>query len=198
MLTIAITGGIGSGKSAVTDYLTEKGYTVIDADKMARELTAPGGKAMPYILEHFGSEYVSSDGGMNRVAMRDLVYKNPEAKKLLEEGTTKVVISDIEKIKEQAAARGDSLMFFDIPLLFEQHQEGNYDLVWVVTADRNLRLERIMKRDGISSDIADLIIDSQEDEAYKAAKAEVVIENNGTFDELYQLINNALKDADKK
>jgi len=57
MITIAITGGIGSGKSVLTDYLTEKGYTVIDADKMSREMTSAGGKAMPYILEHFGVAY---------------------------------------------------------------------------------------------------------------------------------------------
>ena len=125
MITIAITGGIGSGKSTVTDYLTEKGYTVIDADAMSRAMTAAGGKAMPYIREHFGPDYINADGSLNRVAMRDLVFRNPKYKAVLEEGTTKVVLEDIEKIKEEKRAAGEKAIFFDIPLLFETHQEKN-------------------------------------------------------------------------
>ena len=129
MINIAITGGIGSGKSTVTDYLIEKGYTVIDADAMSRAMTAAGGKAMPYIREHFGPDYINEDGSLNRVAMRDLVFRNPKYKAILEEGTTKVVLEDIEKIKAEKSKAGEKALFFDIPLLFETHQEDNYDLI---------------------------------------------------------------------
>ena len=95
MLTIAITGGIGSGKTQVTNYLSEKGYTVLDADVIAREITAPGGKAITDIIEIFGPEYIREDGSMNRDRMRALVYDNPEAKRKLEECTTRVVQKDI-------------------------------------------------------------------------------------------------------
>ena len=98
MITIAITGGIGSGKSEVTNYLISKGYTVVDADKMSREMTSAGGKAIPYIREHFGPAFILEDGSLNRAAMRDLVFRDPSKKKLLEEGTTKVVLADIEAI----------------------------------------------------------------------------------------------------
>ena len=101
MITIAVTGGIGSGKTEVTNYLISKGFTVVDADKMSREMTSAGGKAIPFIIENFGQSFILEDGSMDRAAMRDLVFKHPEKKKLLEEGTTKVVLEDIEAIKKE-------------------------------------------------------------------------------------------------
>jgi dephospho-CoA kinase len=193
MKTIAITGGIGSGKSELTDYLTQLGYTVVDADRMSREMTGPGGKAMPYILEHFGPDFILPDGSLDRAAMRDLVFRNPAKKKLLEEGTTKVVLEDIEQIKKEREDRGDSALFFDIPLLFETGTQDDYDLIWVVTAPYEVRRERVMKRDGIGSEIIDLIMDTQEDEYKKASKADFVIVNDGTIDELRAAVDDALK-----
>ena len=192
MITIAITGGIGSGKSTVTDYLTEKGYTVIDADAMSRAMTAAGGKAMPYIREHFGPDYINKDGSLNRVAMRDLVFRNPKYKAILEEGTTKVVLEDIEKIRQEKSKAGEKALFYDIPLLFETHQEDNYDLIWVVTADRELRKERVMKRDGTDAEIVDLMIGSQAEEDVRISKASTVLSNNGTVEDLHAEIDRAL------
>ena len=192
MITIAITGGIGAGKSTVTDHLISKGWTVIDADKMSREMTGPGGKAMPYILEHFGPDFINEDGSLNRAAMRDLVFQEPKYKAVLEEGTTKVVLEDIEKIKLEKAASGERALFFDIPLLFETHQEGSYDQVWVVTADYEIRKKRIMARDGIEPSIIDLIMDSQSEEDRKVRNADLVFYNNGSIGELTAEVDNAL------
>lgn len=194
MITIAITGGIGSGKSTVTDHLLSCGYTVIDADRMAREMTASGGKAMPYILEHFGPDFINDDGSLNRTAMRNLVFQDPRYKKILEEGTTNVVIADIESIRQEREAAGDSILFFDIPLLFENHQEENYDQVWVVTADRDIRAARVMKRDNIDPSIIDLIMDSQEDEDRKISGATHVLCNNGTVEELLEAVDSVLRE----
>ena len=192
MITIAVTGGIGAGKSTVTDYLISKGYTVIDADKMSREMTGPGGKAMPYILEHFGPDFIKEDGSLDRGKMRDLVFQEPKYKAILEEGTTKVVLEDIEKIKEEKASDGEKALFFDIPLLFETHQEGNYDQVWVVTADLDLRKQRVMARDNIDPAIIDLIIGSQADENKKTSSADVILINNGTIEELLKEVDYVL------
>lgn len=192
MITIAVTGGIGAGKSTVTDHLIELGYTVIDADKMSRDMTAAGGKAMPYIFKHFGPDYINPDGSLNRAAMRDLVFRNPKAKAVLEEGTTKVVIQDIEKIKAEKAAQGEKALFFDIPLLFEMHQEDRYDQIWVVTADRELRKERVAKRDNIYPEVIELMISSQTEEDFKTQKADVVLNNNGTIAELEAAVDAAL------
>lgn len=193
MITIAITGGIGSGKTQVTDYLISKGFTVVDADKMSREMTAPGGKAMPYILEHFGPSFILEDGSLDRAAMRDLVFRDPSWKSVLEEGTTKVVLEDIEAIRKEKAENNEKALFFDIPLLFETGSEDDYDAVWVVTADYELRKNRIMERDGIDSSLIDLIMDSQEGEDRKVRLADNVIYNNGTFDELRESVDRVLK-----
>ena len=192
MITIAITGGIGAGKTTVTEHLISKGYTVIDADKMSREMTGPGGKAMPYILEHFGRDFINSDGSLNRGAMRDLVFQEPKYKAILEEGTTKVVLEDIEKIKQEKASSGEKALFFDIPLLFETHQEEKYDQVWVVTADYEIRKSRVMERDKIEPSIIDLIMDSQSEEERKVESADVVFKNNGTIEELTAEVDRVL------
>ena len=193
MINIAITGGIGSGKTEVTNYLISKGYTVVDADRMSREMTAAGGKAMPYILEHFGPSFVLEDGSLDRAAMRDLVFRDPSWKQVLEEGTTKVVLEDIEAIKKERAAKNDKALFFDIPLLFETGTEDDYDAVWVVTADYEVRKKRVMERDGIDSTLIDLIMDSQEGEDKKVRLADNVIYNNGTLEELRESVDRVLK-----
>ena len=193
MITIAITGGIGSGKTQVTNYLTSKGFTVVDADKMSREMTSAGGKAIPYIREHFGPSFIKEDGSLDRAKMRDLVFRDPSKKKLLEEGTTKVVLEDIENIKKESAARNIKALFFDIPLLFETGSEDDYDAVWVVTADYEIRKNRVMARDGIDPAIIDLIMDSQEGEDEKVRLADHVIYNNGTLDELREAVDVTLR-----
>ena len=193
MRTIAVTGGIGSGKTEVTNIIRSLGFTVIDADAMAREMTSAGGKAMPYIIEHFGPDFVNSDGSLNRAAMRDLVFRDPEKKALLEDGTTKVVLSDIEAIRKEKEEHGEKALFFDIPLLFETGTEGDYDLVWVVTADYDIRAARIMERDGIDAAMAELIMGSQESEESKAQRADTVIVNNGSLEELETKVENAVK-----
>ena len=193
MITIAITGGIGSGKTEVTNYLISRGYTVVDADKMSREMTSAGGKAIPYIREHFGPAFIMEDGSLDRAAMRDLVFRDPAKKKLLEEGTTKVVLEDIESIKKERAACNDKALFFDIPLLFETGSEDDYDAVWVVTADYEIRKARIMARDKIDTAIIDLIMDSQEGEDKKASMTDKVIYNNGSVEELRTTVDGVLK-----
>ena len=193
MITIAITGGIGSGKTQVTNYLISKGFTVVDADRMSREMTSAGGKAMPYIMEHFGPSFIMDDGSLNRAAMRDLVFRHPDKKALLEEGTTKVVLEDIETIKRERAARNDKALFFDIPLLFETGSEDDYDAVWVVTADYEIRKNRVMARDGIDPAIIDLIMDSQEGEERKVQLADQVIYNNGTLEDLRDAVDSTLR-----
>ena len=158
-------------------------------------MTAPGGKAMPYILEHFGPSFILEDGSLDRAAMRDLVFRDPSWKSVLEEGTTKVVLEDIEAIKKERAASNDKALFFDIPLLFETGSEDDYDAVWVVTADYDLRKNRVMARDGIDPSIIDLIMDSQDGEEKKVQLADHVSYNNGTLDELRESVDAVLRSS---
>lgn len=193
MLNIAITGGIGSGKSRVTKILRTLGYLVIDADEISKSITSPGGKAIPFIREAFGEEYLNPDGSMDREKMRELVFKDPGKKALLESGTTEVVIKDMEVIKSQAQSSGEDAVFYDIPLLYENDLSGDYDAVWVVTADPDIRAERVMERDGISREDFDRIMDLQFEDDSRVEKADHVIYNNGTLSELKRSVIDALE-----
>lgn len=194
MLKIGITGGIGSGKTTLTNYLENKGYIVIDADKMSREYTSSGGKAIPYIIRKFGEEYILPDGSMDRAKMRDLVFTNPEAKRILEEGTTNIVIKDINNIINRKQGSGEKIMFFSVPLLFEKKMENDYDQIWAVTADREIKKERVKLRDKIDDKIIDLIISTQAEEDVIISKSDVVIYNNGTLREMYKFVDKLLMD----
>lgn len=195
MITVAITGGIGSGKSTVTEYLISLGFIVVDADAISRQITAPGGDAIPYIREHFGSSYILEDGSMDREAMRNLVYADPKALEVLEKGTTDAVIKRIDKIKSDALDSGSKVIFFDIPLLFEKNQQDNYDFVWLITADYNTRLKRVMLRDKIDRESIEKIMRVQKTDDLKKKEADIIVSNDGTLDELYTSIDKILKNC---
>ena len=192
MIKIGITGGIGAGKTTATDYLKSRGYTVVDADEISREITSSGGKAIPYIVSKFGSEFVLPDGSMDRAKMRDLVFNNPEAKTILENGTTKVVIEDIKQIIIDREKAGDKVVFFSIPQLFENNMENEYDEIWAVSADREIKKKRIKSRDNIDDNIIDLIISIQAEEEYINSKSDVIIFNNGSVKDLHAHIDKLL------
>lgn len=193
MLKIAITGGIGSGKSTACKYIESKGYTVIDADAMARAVTASGGKAIPYIRAHFGDEYILEDGSMDRAKIRNLVFDDPSAMAILEEGTTKVVIEDIGRIIEESKSKDVRALFFEIPLLFETGSREDYDQVWVITANLETRIERVKQRDKLERAQIEKIINSQISEQKRLDLADEIIYNNEVADEMKYHIDELLQ-----
>lgn len=193
MYRIAITGGIGSGKTAVTDYLESKGYTVIDTDKLSHEITAPGGKSIPYILEHFGSEYIAPDGSLNRAKMRELVYNNPEQMAVLEYGTTRVIIEDTNNIIRECEERGDTVVFVAIPLLFEKGNTEDYDMIWSVIADLDIRLERVKNRDNFDEAMIRNIFSIQATDEERIARSTDIIDNSSSLENLYSQIDKLIQ-----
>lgn len=194
MIRIAITGGIGSGKTAVTDYLEAKGFLIIDTDKMSHDMTAPGGKAIPYIREHFGEAFIAPDGSMDRKKMRDQVYQDPESMKVLEQGTTEVIVADTKKLIGEYEEEGAPCVFIAIPLLFETgYSASDYDTIWSVTAPKELRLERVMKRDGLPRNMVERIMDKQVSDETRAEKSDELIENAGNLEELRDRIDTLLQ-----
>lgn len=192
-MKIAVTGGIGSGKTAVTDYLSSKGYTVIDADQIAHQITAPGGKAIPYIRNHFGDDFIREDGSMDRDKMRERVYGNPDQLRLLEEGTTKAVIRVVEDRVRECRDRGDKVVFLAIPLLFETGSAGDYDAVWSVVADNNVRIRRVMERDRLTEEMVRKIMSRQVSDDVRRAGSSDIIDNSGTLAELHSQVDHLLQ-----
>ena len=193
MLNIAITGGIGSGKTEVSNYLRSLGYTVIDADAISRAMTAEGGKALPLIRAKFGDQLFNEDGSLNRAAVRKMIYNDPVKKTLYESCTTKLVLEDIAAIREQSEESGEEIIFYDIPLLFETGTEGEYDAVWDVITDVEIRKRRIKERSGLDDATIERIMSKQSSDSEKIEKADYVIYNNGTLDDLHSATETALK-----
>lgn len=194
MIVIVITGGIGSGKTAVTDYLISKGYKVIDTDLMAHEITSKNGKAISYIRDVFGEEYILKDGSMNREKIRKLVYQDESKKKLLEKGTTDIIISDTKKMIEDYRKKGLEILFVAIPLFFENGGENEkyFDKIWLVCSDMEKRLKRIKKRDNLDEYMIKKIMEKQMPDKDKEIKSDVVIKNSGTIEELHRKIDSLL------
>lgn len=193
MLRIAVTGGIGSGKTAVTDYLESKGYPVIDADRISRAMTASGGKAIPEIRRLFGDEFIKKDGSMDRDKMRSLVYNNEVAMKKLEECTTKVVIRDINELLDKLEAKNEPIVFIAAPLLFEQGgSSDDYDAVWLVVADEEIKINRIFLRDSLDKDSVSAIMERQLSDGEKTKLSTDILENNDSLESLYDRVDDLL------
>lgn len=192
MLRIAITGGIGSGKTAITSYLEQKGYTIVDADVISREMTGPGGCAIERIIEVFGPDIASIDNGLNRDFVRDLVFSNTEYKLKFEAIVTKSVIEAVNRILKGYELSKKDVVFVAAPLLFEYDMQDDYDAVWVVVADENTRIKRVSERDRLDTDIITRIIDSQLSDDDKCALATDIIENNSTIDDLKAAVDKLL------
>ena len=152
---VGITGGIGSGKSAVTDYLETKGITVVDADKAARVVVEPGTSGLAAIAEHFGHDILLPDATLNRAALRKVVFDNPDERKVLE-GITHPRIR--EEIARQLSEAGSPYVVLASPLLLESGQSSFADYVVVVDVPESVQLSRTMTRDNNSEQLVRSII----------------------------------------
>ena len=180
---VAITGGIGSGKTAVSDLLKQHGAAIVDTDVIARELTAASGAAMPALTEAFGRSIVAGDGSMDRAAMRALAFSDPNARLRLEAVLHPRIRA--EAARQVAAAKAPYAVLV-VPLLVES--KAAYaeliDRTTVVDCPEPLQLERAMRRSGLSQTEAERILGSQASRADRLALADDVIVNDSTLDAL--------------
>ncbi|MBQ6900475.1 MAG: dephospho-CoA kinase [Firmicutes bacterium] len=194
MKIIGLTGGIGTGKSTVSAYLKEKGCVILDADKMSRQLTAPGGDALPAIRRTFGDEVFYDDGTLDRKKLGSIVFNDADKLKALEEITTqKVVEQTIDGLVRLRKASYNGIVIIDAPLLFECGMQVLAEENWLVTAGLKVRIERIIKRDGLDrQSILDRINNQMNDEE-KMTMADYVIDNSGNLESLYQQIDKLIE-----
>jgi dephospho-CoA kinase len=184
MLVVGLTGNIGSGKSTVAQMLSERGATIIDADVLARRAVEAGTAAYERIVARWGSEIVAPDGQLDRAALRRVVFADHEQ---LEE-LNQIVHPEVERLRnrlvEQARKRGDRVVICDIPLLFERHMTDRVDRIVLVDSHRAIRLERLVKDRGLRETEAMDMIAAQMPAELKRARADYVIDNDGTLTQL--------------
>lgn len=177
-LRLGLTGGIGSGKSTVGQILASLGAALIDADQISREVTGPGGAAMPAIQSTFGGAYVDASGALDRTRMRQLAFSQPEARSQLEAIVHPLVALHSQQRIQQAIQSGAPLIVHDIPLLAESGRWARQlDAVVVVDCTADIQIERVMQRSGLSADAVRGIIASQATRTARRAVADVVIAN---------------------
>ena len=183
--TFAITGGSGAGKSTVSDGFRRLGVYVSDVDKAARAVVRKGGKCLAELEDSFGSGIIDSEGGLDRAAMAAIAFSDAESLKRLNEITHKYIF---EYIKEELDSVPDAICAVDGAVIIGSPVMSLCRSVVLVTADRDTRIERIMRRDGISRQLAEKRISAQKDDAFYAVHADHIIENNGDEDRLGEQI----------
>ncbi|WP_321149559.1 dephospho-CoA kinase [Aeromonas jandaei] len=178
MYVVAITGGIGSGKTTIANQFAELGIDVVDADVIAREVVEPGTPALEAIADHFGPDVITPDGQLDRRRLRERVFSDPSAKAWLNALLHPLIRSEMQR---QCAAARSPYSLLVVPLLVENKLTGLANRVLVVDVDEATQIERTCHRDGVTSEQAKAIIAAQASRSERLAAADDVIENgNGS------------------
>lgn len=182
MLRLGLTGGIGSGKSEVARLLSSYGAVLIDSDRIAREVVEPGTPGLAAVVAEFGPGVLTADGALDRPKLGGIVFGDPGRLKALNAIVHPLVRARSAEL--EAAAGGDTIVVHDVPLLVENGMTGLFDLVLVVDASSETRLDRLVKRRGMERDEALARMAAQADRDERLAAADLVIDNDGPLEKL--------------
>ncbi|MDI6710608.1 MAG: dephospho-CoA kinase [Bacillota bacterium] len=183
MKLIGLTGDAGSGKSTVARLLAELGAAVIDADRLARAVVAPGSPGLAAVAARFGPSYLTPGGELDRAQLGDLVFNDPEAHRVLDEILLPPITRAIEDEIARLERESTDVAVLDAPRLLEARLDRLVDEVWVVTADEPVKVARLAAR-GVPADRARRILANQIPQAEKVRHAHRVIDNNGSLTDL--------------
>ena len=188
MKIVGLTGGISSGKSTVSSYLKQLKIPVIDADEVARKVVEPNSQGAIEIRKTFGSDVFEEDGSLNRQRLGALIFSNAENRQKLDDLLQPLIkIMILDEIEEHRQ-KGENMIVLDLPLLFEKQYEELCEEIIVVYVPRKLQLERLMKRNQYTKQEALSRIDSQLSIEEKRKRATVLLDNQGTIQQLYHQV----------
>jgi dephospho-CoA kinase len=182
-MIIGLTGSIASGKSTVSNMLKEKGYPIVDADKIARQVVEPGTPVIKEIAEHFGDEVLNEDGSLNREKLGERIFRSEEERKKLNSIIHPAIRNEMIRQKEQWISKGAGTVILDIPLLFESKLQSFVEKIIVVSVTPEIQKQRLIARNELNEQEAADRINSQLPMVEKEAGADAVIDNNGTIEE---------------
>ncbi|GHE44246.1 dephospho-CoA kinase [Streptomyces thermocarboxydus] len=192
MLTVGLTGGIGAGKSEVSRLLVERGAVLIDADRIAREVVAPGTPGLAAVVEAFGEDILAEDGSLDRPRLGALVFNDPEKLATLNSIVHPLVGARSRELEE--AAPEDAVVVHDVPLLTENGLAPLYDVVIVVDASPETQLDRLVRLRGMSEEDARARMAAQATREQRRAIADIVIDNDVPLDELERRVKEVWAD----
>ena len=184
MRVIAVTGGIGSGKSLAAQFFAELGALVIDADQLAREVISRGTQGFDEVVSHFGDS-ILKDGDIDRRVLGDIVFKDPQALAVLEAIVHPRVASEFNEAVQSLT--GDQILIYEIPLLFEKDAAKRFDTVITVEADTQIRIQRLRAKGLHLSEINSRIA-AQATREQRVSVADFVLENSGSEDDLLRQV----------
>lgn len=185
MFTVVLTGGIGSGKSAASEYFADLGASVIDADVISRELVVPNSPALQQIVAVFGAQVLTEDGSLDRAALRDQVFRDPSERTKLEAILHPLIRQRM--LQQRAAATGPYVIFV-IPLWSAEQTGYPVDRVLLIDVPIDVQIARVQQRDQIDTAAVNRVLASQSSRAARLAVADDVILNTGTSAELGQAV----------
>lgn len=197
MVVIGLTGGIASGKSTVSQYLRELGAPVIDADAIVHELQQPGTPVTAAIAREFGPGVIRPDGSLDRAALGAIIFADASRRKALEAIVHPAVRERMWSEVERYRAEGRPAVILDVPLLIESKIHRTVDRVWVVYIDRELQMERLIDRDGLTPEQAGQRISAQMSLDEKRQYADLIIDNRGTREQTRSQVEQAWREASK-
>jgi dephospho-CoA kinase len=199
MLRVGLTGGIGSGKSAVAERLAALGAVVLDGDKAARAVVEPGTPGLAAITEAFGPGVLRPDGSLDRARLAGIVFSDEAAREKLNAITHPLIHEHIQAAEEAAVKAGgpDTIVVHDIPLLAEGQRAAEFDLVIVVDVPPEVQVSRLAGR-GLPEDQARARMAAQATREQRLAIADIVIDNSGTLDELDLLVGDVWAELESR
>ena len=192
---IGLTGGIASGKSTVTNFLRKKDFQVVDADAVVHQLQKPGGRLYQVLVQHFGQAILLENGELNRPLLASLIFSNPEEQEWSKSTQGEIIREELAALRDRLS-QTEAIFFMDIPLLFEQDYANWFDETWLVYVDYDIQLERFMKRDHLSKEVAESRLAAQWSLEEKKKLASHILDNNGSRDQLVSQVVKLLEGGD--
>jgi dephospho-CoA kinase len=198
MLLVGLTGNIAGGKTEVSRMLGELGATIIDSDVLAREVVEPGTPALAAIARNWGNSVLAPDGSLDRDALRNTVFQDPDELQELNEIVHAEIVKRRDELIAAARERGDTVVVCVVPLLFEKHMVDDFDKLVMVDAPRPIRFERLQKKRGIEEAEALRMIAAQMPAELKRARADFCIDNTGSIEDLRKQVQSLWEDLERE
>ena len=189
MRVFGLTGNIGSGKSTVAAMLREAGIPVLDADRISRDVTAPGGKAYDAVVRAFGKGIVRDDGSIDRKRLGEIVFADPASRERLERITHPAILEGMKEAIADVEREGHRAVVVEATLIHESGRRGLFEVVISVTCDRETAISRLAVRDGMSRDEAEARLRAQMNADRKAGASDYVIDNSASLAETARQVN---------